>query len=243
MLFICETDYSIKYTTMGVPSQFRRSARATAQWKRTEATEQGSLFFFVCPWSEYASIDSSHTQKHTGKVTKAGVRAHRAYTRTYTEAHRAHFILNAGARIRIRHEVQAKGRQKQVQLVYLNQFSQWTPIKITFEVNNNNKNNNKKTNSNTSYNALDGWMGVSSGLCQTRKVVLKIVFIWLHKAPYPLFILYACCQRVWLPPQKKRLFIIFSNFHSIIGSFQIKDHNTDKYVLCVCVCMCSQCLI
>lgn len=151
--------------------------------------------FFVGRWSVYAAIDSSHTYTHTGKVTKAGVRAHRAHTHT----HRAHFILNAGARIRIRHVVQAKGRQKQVQLVYLNQFSQWTPIKITFEVNNNNKsnNNNKKKTSN---NALAWWMGVSSGLCQNRKVVLKIVFIWLHKAPCPLFIWYACCQRVWLPP-------------------------------------------
>lgn len=104
----------------------------------------------------------THTQTH--RQSNKGRRARTQGTQTHS--HRAHFILNAGARIRIRHVVQAKGRQKQVQLVYLNQFSQWTPIKITFQVNNNNKSNNKKKTSN---NALAWWMGVSSGLCQNHE--------------------------------------------------------------------------
>lgn len=111
-------------------------AESNRTMKAHRSNWAGQPVFFVGRWSEYAAIDSSHTYRHNNKGRRARTQG------THTHTHRAHFILNAGARIRIRHVVQAKGRQKQVQLVYLNQFSQWTPIKITFEVNNNNKSNN-----------------------------------------------------------------------------------------------------
>lgn len=139
----------IEYTEQGVrrvvsfSSDDRRSQPTTAQWKRTEATEQGSLlFFFVGRMRCYWFLTHTQTQAKA-KATKAGVRAHRA-----------HFILNAGiseeeyAYVMWYKQKVGKRQVQQCSIVYLNQFSQWTPIKITFEVNNNNNKKNKQNNNN-----------------------------------------------------------------------------------------------